>query len=343
MKNNFFPFILLIVFVVPAYPQRNDSIRGVYVERFPDYFFVWPVLKQRSTSFEVGQNKDRSRQLSYKPNNSYGLGFGVYLFEIGAEITFSIPVEEQRNELFGKTKAIDIQANLLGKNWGADVFYQRYTGFYVSDANKTIASNLPYPQRPDMSTDNFGVNGIYIFNKNKFSLRSAYNFAERQRKSAGSFLMTGTVNSFQMKADSAIYGKSYEPVYGSSTAVSEFDNFTIGISPGYTYTLVMKNLFMNGSFSAGPAFRNTDYVVRDVRYSSTGVDAFVDFRGSIGYNSERFFTGVTFVSQSRTVKIDETRFASTSSTFRFLIGYRFSEFGILKKRAVDLIPFGWKK
>jgi len=343
VKYIFLLFILLIFLISHAGAQRNDSIRDKYVERFPDYFFVWPVLKQRSTSFEIQQNKNRGNQLAYKPNNSYGLGFGMYLFEVGAEITFSIPVGEQKNEFFGKTKATDIQANLLGKHWGADVFYQRYTGFYVADANKSVAPNLPYPQRPDMSTDNIGVNGIYIFNKNKFSLRSAYNFAERQRKSAGSFLMTGTINSFQMKADSALYGKSYESLYGKNTAVSEFETFTIGISPGYTHTLVAKNLFINGSLSLGPAFRNTDYVVNDIRYSSAGVDAFVDFRGAVGYNGERFFSGLSFVAQSRTVRIDETRFISVSSTVKFLVGYRFREFGILKTRAVDLVPFGKKK
>ncbi|MEJ0055643.1 MAG: DUF4421 family protein [Bacteroidota bacterium] len=197
MKNKFLLFILAFIFSLPAYGQKKDSLRDIYIEKFPEYFFVWPVIKQRRTSFEIEQLKNKSNKLVFKPNNSYGAGFGVYLFELLAEITFSVPVNEGKNEIFGKSRATDLQLNLLGRNWGADVFYQRYRGFYLEDAAKVIAVNTPYPQRPDMVTDNFGVNGIYIFNKNKFSLRTAYNFAERQRKSAGSFLLAGTVNRFK--------------------------------------------------------------------------------------------------------------------------------------------------
>ncbi len=318
-------------------------MRDIYVGRFPDYFFVWPVVKQRSASFQIEQKNNRGNNLTFKPNNAYGLGFGVYLFEIGAEVTFAIPADDRKNEIFGKSKAVDVQLNLLSKNWGADVFYQRYTGFYVTDPNKSVKSNTPYPQRPDMSIDNFGVNGIYAFNKHKFSLRSAYNFAERQRKSAGSFLLSGTISSSQMKADSAIYGKNYESEFGTENAVSELNSFIVSVSPGYTYTLVFKNLFINAAFSVGPAYRNIDYIVKDIRRSSSGVDGFADYRIAIGYNGGRFFSGVSYVAQSRNVVIDQARFSTLSSTFKLVLGYRFREFGILKARAVDILPFVNKK
>jgi Domain of unknown function (DUF4421) len=343
VKNKFLPFILFLISSVPMYGQKNDSLRSIYVERFPNYFFVWPVLKQRTTSFEIEQIGNRGNRIEFKPNNAYGAGFGVYLFELLAEVTFSVPVDEKKNELFGKSRATDVQLNILGRNWGADLFYQRYTGFYINDPNAKIAVNAPYPQRPDMSTDNFGVNGIYIFNKNKFSLRSAYNFAERQRKSAGSFLLAGTISSFQLKADSAIYGKSYETMFGTKAAVSEFDAFTFSVAPGYAYTVVIKNFFINASFSAGPAFRSIDYKVNDVRYSSNGIDAFTDFRIAVGYNANRFFSGISYVGQSRNAKIDEVKLTAVSATTKLVIGYRFKEFGILKARAFDLVPFGKEK
>ncbi|CAN5480610.1 hypothetical protein BH09BAC3_BH09BAC3_34960 [soil metagenome] len=343
MKSNTLLLILSFFLIAPVYGQKKDSVRDIYVERFPDYFFIWPVMKRRAVSFDVQQIGKNGSRITFTPNNSYGLGFGVYLFEVGAEVTFSIPVDEKKNDLFGESKALDLQLNLLGKHWGADVFYQRYTGFYISDPNRGIPANAPYPQRPDMSTDNFGINGIYTFNKDKFSLRSAYNFAERQRKSAGSLLLTGTISSFEVKADSAIYGKSYESIFGSGAAVSEFNAFTISVAPGGTYTLVIaRNFFINGTFSIGPAYRNVSYTVKDEKYSSGGIDGFVDFRAAIGYNGEHFFSGISLVSQTRSVRFDEAKLTSVNTTAKFLIGYRFREFGIFKTRAVDLLPFGKK-
>ena len=333
----------LSAFTFSSWAQPKDSVRDKYVERFPDYFFIWPVLKQRSTSIQIEQNNNRNKALTFKPNNSVGAGFGLYLFEVGAEITFSVPINQEKNELYGESKALDLQLNLLGKNWGADVFYQKYSGFYEVDASKTIPANTPYPQRPDLAVSNFGMNGIYIFNKNKFSLRSAYNFAERQRKSAGSFLLTGTVSSFHLQADSALYGKTYEPVFGKSAQVNDFQSFTVSAAPGYTYTVVLLNFFLNASFSIGPAFRQIDYSANNMDYSSAGINSFTDFRAAIGYNGERFFTGLSYVSQSRSVTFDEARLTSISSTFKLLFGYRFREVGILKKRALDLIPHGGSK
>ena len=333
----------LSILTFSSWGQRRDSVRDKYIERFPDYFFIWPVLKQRSTAIEIEPNNNRSKLLTFKPNNSYGAGFGLYLFEVGAEITFSVPINQKKNDLYGSSTALDLQANLLGKNWGADIFYQKYAGFYAIDANKVVPSNTPYPQRPDLATRNFGLNGIYIFNKYKFSLRSAYNFAERQRKSAGSFLLTGTINSYHLQADSALYGKAYEPVFGKSAQVDDFQSFTVSVAPGYTYTAVLLNFFLNASLSVGPAFRQIDYRVNDVGYSSAGVNGFTDIRVGMGYNGERFFSGLSYVTQSRSVKLDEVKITAINSTFKLLVGYRFREVGILKKRALDLLPHAGSK
>ncbi|MEJ0055641.1 MAG: DUF4421 family protein [Bacteroidota bacterium] len=80
-----------------------------------------------------------------------------------------------------------------------------------------------------------------------------------------------------------------------------------------------------------------------MRRASTEVNTFVDFRFGIGYNGERFFSGLSYVAQSRNVQFEEARITSTSSTVKLLVGYRFKEFGILKARAFDLVPVGRKK
>ncbi|MBY0433002.1 MAG: DUF4421 domain-containing protein [Cyclobacteriaceae bacterium] len=328
---------IVVLISCPLLAQKIDSVREQYVERFPDYFFLWPVIKQRSTYIEIQQNINTNNKITYKPNNSASMGFGIYIFEVGAEVTFALPSDDQKNFLYGKSGAFDLQANLLGKSWGGDIFYSRYNGFYLTDPAKPVAANSPYPQRPDIFTNNIGVNGIYVFNKSKFSLRSAYNFAERQRKSAGSVIMTGSINSYEMKNDSALYGKGYHATFGKDADVRNFESFAVSIAPGYTYTAVAGSLFLNLSFAVGPSIRQVTTTVADVERSSFGVSGFADYRVAIGYNSERFFTGVSFVGQSRSVKFEQARISAASTTFKILFGYRFREFGFLKKRATDAI------
>jgi Domain of unknown function (DUF4421) len=336
-RNLIFIITIITVSGLTQAQSHKDSLRAIYIERFPNHFFIWPLIKGRTTQFEIQQESNRGNKLTFKPNNSVGLGFGLYVFEVGVELTFAVPINAERESLFGKTKATDLQLNLLGKRWGLDLFYQNYKGFYVDDPSGKIASGAPYPQRPDLRTNNFGVNGIYFFNK-RFSLRSAYNFSERQRKSAGSFSLTGTLNFFGVEGDSSLYSKKYEPVFGAGTAFSQIGMNTFSVSPGYSYTLVVKKFFANASLSVGPAYHWVDYQVVGRSLSASSLNSFFDSRAGMGYNGKRFFCGVNLVNQTRTVKFENIVFANSSTTFKLLFGYRFKEFGILKKRASDLLP-----
>ena len=255
-----FPAWLTVIFCVAFLSgfaqhktQNIDSIRNRSVQRFQDYFFCWPVIKQRSTSFEF--RTDRSGQtIKFRPNNSVQLGLGFYLFEIGFEVTFDVPQIKRNNYLFGESDAKDLQANILGKNWGADLFISDYQGFYKDDSANPKGANQPYPQRPDIRTHNVGINGIYIFRQNKFSLRSAYNFAERQKKSGGSISLAGTFNSYRVSADSAVLSKKNDAIFDRFIDFNRLHNTTFSVAPGYTYNVIVKNFFLNTSLGFGPPF-----------------------------------------------------------------------------------------
>ncbi|HPH46634.1 MAG TPA: hypothetical protein PKU83_06490, partial [Chryseolinea sp.] len=62
-----------------APPSKYDSLREHYVKSYPDHFFIWPVLKQRSQDFELKSLADGKNKLTYKSNKPYSLGVGMYL------------------------------------------------------------------------------------------------------------------------------------------------------------------------------------------------------------------------------------------------------------------------
>src|SRR5580765_9044239 len=130
---------VFLVFVTTSLAQSpSDSIRSKYIQRFPNYFFLWPVIKQRSTSFDV--KNQANQKLTYKPNGNYGLGFGMYIFEIGFEVTFSVAPKPSSQAIYGHSNSSDLQVNMLGKNFGLDLFTQHYGGFYLTDSNKPVPS-----------------------------------------------------------------------------------------------------------------------------------------------------------------------------------------------------------
>lgn len=171
----------LLILTGVASAQTFDS---TYIKSYKDKFFLWPVTKQRQLAFRM-QDPDGEKNTEFKPNNASSLGLGFYLFDLGLEVVFPLPLPQERETTFGKTSSTDLQLNILGRNWGADLVYQRYKGFYLSNPDTPVAPGMAYPQRPDIVTENLGVNGFYVFNAHRFSFRSSFTFADRQLRSSG--------------------------------------------------------------------------------------------------------------------------------------------------------------
>ena len=331
-------FIAILICAQSASAQRPvDTLRSFYIEEYQDKFFIWPVVKHRSLTFKVTDRKNDKQSVEFNPNNTAALGFGFYLFEVGFEVAFAVPINERQKEIFGDTKARELQINVLAKSWGADLYYQRYTGFYKDDQRTKII--IDGVKRPDIDTRNFGISGVYIFNHQKFSLRSAYNFAERQKRKRGSFILYGTINSFKAESDSAMLSPTMKIGFSVGSNFEDLKYTTISVAPGYSYNYVLNKFFVNGTITVGPAHHwvyyqeDTGEDHYDVSFNATTM-----FRFAVGYNSDRVFGGLGLSIQSRAVTFEDIRFENSSSIIRVLVGYRFKEKGILKKRAWDFIP-----
>ena len=331
--------ILLFLLAASLVFGQSDSLRARYVHEYPDYFFIWPVIKYRSLSFEVGKAGDAKDNVEFIPNNSVAMGVGFYIFELGFELAFAVPLDQQDVNRFGESKARDIQLNVLSKKWGADLYYQKYEGYYKDDSRVTIPEPLPLPQRPDINTRNIGISGFYVFNHRKFSLRSSFNFSERQLQSKGSFIVYGTINSFRLIADSVVLSPDTQVGLGKGSDFQNLRYTTFSLAPGYSYNIIKKKFFANLTLSFGPAHHwvylqdGSGNERDDLNINST-----ITGRFGLGYNGDRFFAGIGLTTPTRLVKFEKTRFSNSTNFIKIVFGYRFKEFGILKKRTWDLLP-----
>jgi hypothetical protein len=334
-------FLLLLLLFRNAAAQQedlNELARAKYVQRFPEYFFVWPVVKQRRTSFVLQSLKDNRQKLTYRPNVSYYAGAGTYIFGIGFQLVAAIPQNNSNIERFGESRAVDLQANILGKNWGFDLFTQDYKGYYVDDPNRPLPAGAPNPQRQDVRTRNTGVTGAYFFDKRRFSIKSTYNYFERQRKSAGSFLLSGNFNTFSLRADSSIYSAFYEALLGQNANFKSVSYTTVAVAPGYAYNFVVRSWFLGISLALGPGINWINYqTTSGPSKAAVQLNTFTDLRLSFGYNGVRVFSGITFSQQSRNINYEGVRFTSSNDVIKFAVGYRFRAVGILRKTVADFL------
>lgn len=337
--------LALAVSLTPSFSQVSfDSVRAKHIRKYPDHFFIWPVIKRRSLSFDVENTLNPGDALHFKPNNTFAAGVGVYLFDISAELSVSIPLDEKSRSRYGSSDVRDLSATVMGRHWAIDGFVQHYSSFYLSNPVPAIKANQAFPLRPDIDLTNVGGNGIYVFNKKKFSLWSAYNFSERQLKSQGSALIAWTVNTLNMTGDSLVLTQNYINRLKATTNFRDIRYATFSIAPGYSYSLIFRKIFLNASLSIGPAHHWVYYTGSDAKgHYDIAINYFVDSRIALGYNSDRWFGGITFVSQARTVRFQEMQLSTSSESFRMLIGYRLKEKGVLTKTWKDFFPPRWQK
>lgn len=330
-------FIAFILFFSDSWSQRKylDSIsRAQYVQRFPDYFFIWPVFRQRASSFVLQSASNSSNKVTFSPNIQYHAGVGFYLFEVGFQFIAAIPPSQASITEFGESNSLDLQANIIGNHWGVEANWENYKGYYVEDSSNPIVRGQPKEQRRDIETLNTSFTGTYFFNRRRFSIRATYNFYERQLKSAGSPFLLVNYTRFTVKADSLVYSSEKFPQLGDRGDFKDLQYTTVSFAPGYGYNFVIKHWFVGSSVNLGPSLQFFNYGLKD---KSLDVQPYLNWRVTMGINSERFFAGVTYSYQTQEIDYENIRFTTRNGTFRLVFGYRFREVGVLKKRASEMI------
>jgi hypothetical protein len=140
-----------------------------------------------------------------------------------------------------------------------------------------------------------------------------------------------------VEGDSALIGPDYEAIYGKGSGIYRSKSTVLGVAPGYAYNLIYSGFFLNGTLAVGPAQNWIAYGLEDgPEQHHSRLSAFIALRIAIGFNGNRVFGGLTFTNEGRSAKFDNLEVTSTNSAFKMLIGYRFRETGILRKRVIDI-------
>ena len=330
-----YKYLLLAVLFFNAafsFSAPVDTVREKYVESYPDRFYIKPILTIRNLSLELESRYGNSK-INYHPNGDTYLGLGLYVFDLGMEFSFRIPQNSKSIERFGETEYFDLQSNIYAKRWGADLAIQKYEGFYLSNPNAHYPAwknNEPFPQRNDLIISNVSANVFYILNHRKFSYRSAYNQADRQKEGGGSFIIG--INYFDQGiiADSSLIPVNSRYEFD----LEEFrrvDYSALGVLPGYTHSFIFRYFYLNLSMAVGPSHVWSNYTEDFIKIEDRQVRATLHIRAALGYNSPRWFTGLTFVNQTSNLLTEHVDISGESGNVRFFIGYRFKEIGFLKK------------
>jgi hypothetical protein len=299
-----------------------------YIASYRDVFTLRLLTSDKKNSFNVTEEKD-GNTIEYEPNSTLNLGFGFTYKWLGLNLAFNFPFINNDDEIYGETSRLDIQTSIFTRKYVVDLFFQYYDGYYVANPTLIDPSWLkgdPYPIRGDITSTSLGGSLNYVFKHNKFSYRAAFNFNERQKKSAGSFTVGGGVFIYGLNADSSLVPNELFP-----DSVLAIDIRGIRINSlyglgGYAHTFVIRNWYFTLALGLGPGLSSTKTRLSndDFKKVRSRFSVITEFRGSVGYNSDVFYAGLSWYTGAFAIDSpNELLITYSLSKINFYVGYRF--------------------
>lgn len=323
----FFIFISLSAEVSGQSRKRKDTDTDpAYIGDFQEAASARILIAKKDFNFSLKNKLANGSKINYRPNVQGIFGVGFTYRKSALDLSFRLPIADRENALFGKTKLFDIQINNYGPKLGLDFNLQAYRGFYVAnpqDFNSRWSVINGYPQRPDISIFNLGVNAYYVFNNRRFSFRAAFNQTERQLQSAGSFLLASGFSFFSLRSDSLLM-PVVQPYKPNGTAFEESKVRLLSFAPGYVYTLVIhEKFYITPSLFWGIALQRQKYLIDTERKKNYDIDQRINFRLAAGYYGNKAFAGIAFVTDNNRIRMENVQLNTSTINIKLFVGYRF--------------------
>src|SRR5450432_3462710 len=220
-------------FVPPVRPFYYKDHDSSYYQSFERYITSRFYLSHKYAELQM-QNAADVSALRYVPNTALAVGVGVTYQSLTLNLGYGFGFLNNDADR-GKTKSFDVQAHIYGRKWIYDLLGTYYKGFYLTP--KGLASVHPdnFYIRPDLRSQLLGLSAYRLLNPSRFSYRAALLENEKQKKSAGSFLIGAEIYYGNLKADSAFVPGSIANDY-EQRGVNSFNFIKAGPGLGYVYT-----------------------------------------------------------------------------------------------------------
>jgi hypothetical protein len=289
--------VFVLMFMAFQSVWGQDS---TYIRTFPEKLTVRLGMQNTSNSFSVFDAADNS-EVEFVPNDKTYLGVSLLFRSIELDLGYTpnFLAENQDNE---DSRLFTLNFRMFLGQWMQTLDFYSQKGFFANFDGGSIYF-------PELKTLKIGGSTSRIFNKN-FSFRAIGFQNEWQKKSAGSFIPRFTYYYTRFSFDSP------------NVPVDTEHTINLAVGPGYYYNLVFaKHVILGAGTTLGAGM----HISSSNGNTAANFLAQAIFRTVVGYNSERFFTGINLNAQVLAYEDDETTAVADSLTFfEFYLGYRFN-------------------
>ncbi|MFC5410116.1 DUF4421 family protein [Larkinella bovis] len=278
---------------------RSPKVDTNYIASYYEHLHLRLIGQGRDHFLQL---VDKTNHLTYRPNGASSVGVGASYSWLSAELTTRLPLITRNSRVAkGKTRQFGTSLSYNGRRVWFNTNYQSYRGLYLNNPDildkDWFVLHSKYPQRPDVAIYTWYTSIYYCFNHERFSNPASLMQRERQKKSAGSFLVGASMLFTQVKGDSSLFPRAVQPLFPTTSELIQYRSFGYSINAGYIRTFVFRNYFFATLLGCpGVALLNASSVSagENSRSLPVRVGWQGDSRVTVGYNNGRYFAGATY-------------------------------------------------
>ncbi|MEL6593597.1 MAG: DUF4421 family protein [Bacteroidota bacterium] len=310
-----------------AFGQERDT---AYIATYQDRLLIGPYLRYRtiSQSFFAGgagsQGLIKGNDLGIQ-NQGIGLGARVVLGRLGLGGTLPLrtiyPLDLEQTKSLGLSGELMFQKVALG----GGLRFRR--GFNTRSGNDFLF-------REDLRRWEIDVSTIYAFNHERYSFRGPLRLVERQKQSAGSFLLAFQAEAHLFQGDSVLVAGADVPLRFQS-----YRHLNLLPAIGYGGTWVKGDWYASIMLLAYGKF---SLLGLDGNRQPISIGARPHERFAVGYHSDRWFLSLNGLLEQDFNWGSKTVILESQRTIYLSYGYRFDPPNKVRKAGRRIERLIWK-
>ncbi len=302
------------------YRNHDSTYIKSYAERL-----TLKLLGINKINFFQASNSENETSVRYRPDRQVNLGIGVAYKWFAIDLAFNVGLREESD--IEKSNFFDFQGTIFNSKQFISASLQYYYGYQLASYSgfPVVEESDEGIPREDVRTTLISLQYLFAYNYDKFSLKAPFIQNEIQRKSAGSLLLGGTFKSFVVDADSSLApSQTLAPV---DFPVTDVNNLRLGLNLGYMYSFVfLDGFFITVSFIPEIGLNFGDFHAQYRKQFDRHVSFGYKTMSALGYNGERFYTGVQLIGESFNINMDDQYSMWVGNgKVKLFIGYRFGK------------------
>ncbi len=300
--------------------RNHDS---TYIKSYADHLTLKLVAINKYNFFRIKDGFNHTR-LRYRPGYGINLGIGFAYKWLALDLAFNFGLREDIN--LKNSETLNFQARVFSSRQFIEGSLQYYYGHQLDNVSgiSNIVTDLP-EIKEDVRTISFGLQYLYAFDYDKFSLKAPFILNEIQLKSAGSPIFGVSFDFFNMDSDSSIVDDPLKDYFNQELHLTDVSVISLAVNLGYMYTFIWKkNFFLTLGFIPGLNFNLGDSRAEERNTFRWNVSYKIKSMNALGYNSKRFYTGLQLAGDFNNLYIAKKESVLFSNgNLKLFVGYRF--------------------